>query len=67
MPSTGGFAACDEKGVPVEPDLDWTAWLYVCGICGRIIDPDTMEVVGKNSEIEREEENFRRTIRTNQD
>jgi hypothetical protein len=47
----GGFYSCDEKGNEVEPTAkDWTSGLYVCADCGRMIDPDTLEVVGRNPE-----------------
>lgn len=52
MPAEFGFYACDRKGNMVEPtEKDWTAGLYVCNHCGRIIDPDTLAVVGRNGEI----------------
>ena len=48
-PIRDGFYACDEKGNEVEPtERDWTSGLYVCASCGRIIDPSTLEVVGRN-------------------
>ena len=46
-PTTAGFLPCDEKGNQVEPvDGLWTN-LYVCDRCGRIIQQDTLEVVGQ--------------------
>lgn len=40
-----GFFPCDERGAQVEPD-HWTTPTYVCDSCGRIIDVNTLEVVG---------------------
>jgi hypothetical protein len=44
-----GFRPCDSAGNEMEPraDSDWND-LYVCGECGRIIDQNTLEVVGLN-------------------
>jgi hypothetical protein len=46
------FYLCDEEGDEKEPkkvsDLNG---LYVCGGCGRIIDSQTLEVVGQNPEF----------------
>jgi hypothetical protein len=44
-----GFLACDSAGNEMRPsaDSDWND-LYVCGKCGRIIDQNTLEVVGRN-------------------
>ena len=48
-PPNGGFYACDEQGNEVEPtEADWKTGNYVCADCGRIINPDTLEVVGRN-------------------
>jgi hypothetical protein len=48
-PPREGFYACDEDGNEVVPTAqDWTRGLYVCADCGRIIDPKTLEVVGRN-------------------
>ena len=49
MPAQGGFGACDEDGIEMEPDIEsnWKG-LYVCLDCGRIIKSDTLEVVGRN-------------------
>jgi hypothetical protein len=46
-PSEDGFYPCDEKGDEVEPVAGWSG-LYVCLRCGRIIDPDSLRVVGRN-------------------
>lgn len=57
-PSDSGFYACDERGNEVEPDASWNGELYVCNgfekiegkemPCGRIINQNTLEVVGQN-------------------
>jgi hypothetical protein len=50
-PTGGGFYPRDEDGNEVKPTArDWTSGLYICLDCGRIIDPDTLEVVGRNPE-----------------
>lgn len=48
-PSGGGFYPCDAEGNEMEPDIgsDWNN-LYVCFDCGRIIDQETLLVVGIN-------------------
>ena len=48
-PEIHGFYSCDQKGVEMEP-LIGSSWdgLYVCGKCGRIIDMETCEVIGRN-------------------
>lgn len=48
MPSSDGFFPCDKNGDEMSPDIgsDW-AGLYVCGRCGKIIDQNTLEVVGR--------------------
>lgn len=47
-----GFYPCDEKGIVVEPLIggQWVD-LYVCFGCGRIINQNTLEVVGVNTEL----------------
>ena len=51
-PCGDGFYACDAEGHEVEPtEAEWTTGLYVCFGCGRIINPDTLEVVGRNPAI----------------
>jgi hypothetical protein len=51
-PSGDGFYTCDKNGNEVEPTAkEWTSGLYVCGQCGRMIDPDTLAVVGRKSEF----------------
>jgi hypothetical protein len=46
-PSGGGFYACDKEGNEMEPVEGWTG-KYVCADCGRIINQETLEVVGRN-------------------
>jgi hypothetical protein len=48
-PDSDGFYTCDEAGDEIEPtaDSDWNG-LYVCANCGRIIDQETLEIVGQN-------------------
>jgi hypothetical protein len=45
-----GFQPCDNAGIEIEPHLgsDWND-LYCCGQCDRIIDQNTLVVVGHNS------------------
>ena len=51
-PADDGFYPCDEKGNKVEPTAEtWTTNLYVCDQCGRIINCDTLEVVGRKAEL----------------
>ena len=48
MPHTNGFFPCDFNGKLVEPTpTDWTSGLYACLSCGRLINPDTLAVVGQ--------------------
>jgi len=53
-PSDDGFCTCDAEGNEVEPDTRWTTGLYVCFGCGRMIDPKTLEVIGRNMRLARE-------------
>jgi hypothetical protein len=52
-PHMEGFQPCLPDGTEVEPLADgpWGSgpgkYLYVCGRCGRIIDQDTLLVVGR--------------------
>jgi hypothetical protein len=48
-PIDAGFYTCDQEGNEMEPVIgsDWEN-LYVCAQCGRIINMDTLEVVGQN-------------------
>jgi hypothetical protein len=46
-PTAEGFYPCDSEGEQVEPTPEyWTTNWYVCDRCGRIIDQDTLAVVG---------------------
>ena len=49
QPDGDGFFPCDAQGNEIEPTVGsgWTN-LYVCAQCGRIIEQDTLEVVGRN-------------------
>ena len=50
-PSGDGFFPCNSKGEEVEPThKEWTTGCYVCNKCGRIINQDTLEVVGQRDE-----------------
>ncbi|WP_407117567.1 hypothetical protein [Bradyrhizobium sp. LMG 9283] len=44
-----GFTSCDGSGNEMRPTLD-SEWqeLYLCLNCGRTIDQNTLEVVGRN-------------------
>ena len=42
IPESDGFYPCDKNGRPMEP-----TFLYVCDRCGRIIDQEPLEVVGR--------------------
>jgi hypothetical protein len=46
-PDSSGFYPCDEAGNEVEPTP--TKWkdLYVCTDCGRIIQQDSLQVIGR--------------------
>ena len=48
-PVSDGFYPCDANGNEMEPLIgsDWDN-LYVCARCGRVINQDTLEVVGQN-------------------
>ncbi|MBA3830160.1 MAG: hypothetical protein H0X33_14570 [Taibaiella sp.] len=51
-PSGDGFYPCDYEGNEIEPgkSANWGG-LYVCGKCGRIINQDSLEVIGRNQLI----------------
>jgi hypothetical protein len=50
-PDSDGFYACDKNGNEVEPTReDWKTDWYVCARCGRMIDVDTLQVVGRNEQ-----------------
>jgi len=44
-----GFYPCNWQGDELEPYVDgpWKGRLYRCGRCGRIIDVDTLRVIGQ--------------------
>ena len=46
-PSEDGFYPCDKSGNEMEPTAGWDG-LYVCLRCGRIIEQDSLHVVGRN-------------------
>lgn len=49
-PHTDGFFPCDRNGNEVEPvEGKWEGALYVCARCDRIIQYDTLEIVGQKS------------------
>jgi len=48
-PEEDGFYPCDKDGNEVDPTPQhWKTDWYVCASCGRMIDVDTLEVVGRN-------------------
>lgn len=49
-PPSDGFATCNDEGAEIEPTLDsgWTN-LLVCLRCGRIINQDSLMVIGRRS------------------
>lgn len=47
MPHVYGFYPCLEDGTEVEPMEPWWRNLYRCDKCGRIINQDTLDVVGR--------------------
>jgi hypothetical protein len=48
-PAGSGFYPCDKEGNGMEPAVG-SGWggLYVCSACGRMIQAETGEVVGRN-------------------
>ena len=47
-PDQDGFFPCDSDGNEVEPTpAEWKTNWYVCLRCGRMIDQDNLEVVGR--------------------
>ena len=57
-PLSEGFYPCNGEGEEVEPTLEqWTTNCYVCAQCGRIINQDTLEIVGvrANNKLTEEE------------
>ena len=47
VPHDDGFYPCDKTGNEMEPVTGWSG-LYVCYRCGRIINQDSLEVIGCN-------------------
>ena len=45
-PDSDGFFPCDEAGTEIEPVEGWTG-LYLCNRCGRVIDQESLDVVGR--------------------
>ena len=46
-PGSDGFYPCNSEGEEVEPTpQDWPTNCYVCAYCGRIINQNTLEIVG---------------------
>ena len=45
-PDSDGFLVCDASGNEVEPDREWTG-LYLCNRCGRVIEQESLKVVGR--------------------
>lgn len=47
-PDMDGFYPCIYDGSEVEPYVEgaWKGRLYVCARCGRIIDSETLQVIG---------------------
>lgn len=50
-PDMDGFSPCLRDGYEVEPTVDgpWNEHLYVCLSCNRIVNADTLEVLGVRS------------------
>jgi hypothetical protein len=48
MPTSQGFYPCDKYGIEMEPLIgsNWEGF-YFCDKCGRIINKNTLEVVGR--------------------
>jgi hypothetical protein len=47
QPRSDGFYPCDKEGNEMEPADGWDS-LYVCLRCGRIIEQNSLRVVGHN-------------------
>jgi len=45
-PASDGFYPCDEAGNEMEPADGWKN-LYVCNRCGRIIQQDSLQIIGR--------------------
>lgn len=52
QPHEDGFYPCDKEGNEMEPVSPWEN-LYVCARCGRVINQDSLEVVGQNPNFKR--------------
>ena len=50
QPDYYGFYACDETGTEVEPVSGWPG-LYVCSRCGRIIQQDSLKIIGRRQMV----------------
>ena len=48
-PYSHGFEPCTRDGTVVEPTIEgpWDGRLYVCGKCHRIVDQESLDVVGR--------------------
>jgi len=51
-PHYDGFYPCDKESNEMEPIEGWGS-LFVCARCGRIINQDTLEVMGQNRNFKR--------------
>ncbi len=51
-PQTDGFYPCDETGNEMEPVRGWNG-LYVCHGCGRIIQQDSLEIIGQKNNFKK--------------
>lgn len=51
-PRDDGFFPCDKDGNEMEPVEGWEG-LYVCDRCGRVINQDSLEVVGLRASLDR--------------
>ena len=51
-PNGDGFYSVDPGGNWIEPLVDsaWDGKRYGCASCGRIVDQDTLEIVGQMTE-----------------
>lgn len=49
-PTSHGFHPCDLAGNEMEPAKGWRD-LYLCAGCGRIVNQNTLEVVGRKVQV----------------
>ena len=49
-PDSDGFSPCSDIGARCEPDDSWDAIHYMCERCFRIIDQNTLQIMGVPSE-----------------